>query len=330
MIKITVSVAATELEQLRSWAHACDRFGITALGIGDSPAYHETWISAAVAVQSTERLRVGPVVTNFVTRSPSVTASALRSLDELSGGRAFAGVGAGDSAVAGAGMRPASVAGVRDGIDKLRSAWPAAALPGTAPWRIVLATNGPATMRLGGASADVVVAGTGISDGVVERARANIDEGARRTGRDPATVELWTVVRMSISEDADAALTELRPLLASGANHVFSSAAERALLASEPADAIGALRDRYDYSTHGRRSHNPNAELVDELGLRAFLASRFALVGSPAVIAAGLRSLERRGVGGVLVPAIGLDVDRLIRRLGEEVLPALAAQAFSG
>jgi alkanesulfonate monooxygenase SsuD/methylene tetrahydromethanopterin reductase-like flavin-dependent oxidoreductase (luciferase family) len=48
--------------------------------------------------EHTTRLRLGTCVTNPGTREPSVTASLLATLDELSGGRMDLGIGRGDSA----------------------------------------------------------------------------------------------------------------------------------------------------------------------------------------------------------------------------------------
>jgi 5,10-methylenetetrahydromethanopterin reductase len=324
-VKVVVSVAPTQIEQLARWAQACDSLGIDGLGLGDSPGYHETWVSVSVAASTTQRLRIGPLVTNFKTRSPSVTAAALRSVDELSGGRAFAGVGAGDSAVVGAGLAPATATDIRSGIEVLRSLWADRPEARGAGWQILLAANGPAALRAGGALADVVLVGTGISPDAVQRARADVVSGYHAAASERPAPELWTVVRMSIDDDPDRALMPLRPLLASGANHVFRSAAERETIPEPIAAKVTELRSRYDYSSHGRREGNPNAELVDELGLREFLGRRFALAGPPRQVAEGLSQLEGLGVSGVTIPAVGLDTELLIRRLGEEVLPRLAA-----
>lgn len=53
-------------------------------------------VSAAVAA-ATERLLIGPGITNPYTRHPAQSIAALASLDELSGGRAMIGIGAGGS-----------------------------------------------------------------------------------------------------------------------------------------------------------------------------------------------------------------------------------------
>jgi 5,10-methylenetetrahydromethanopterin reductase len=60
--------------------------------------------------QATSSLRVGPGVTNTVTRHLAVTASAAVTLQEETGGRATLGLGRGDSALAQIGRRPVPVA----------------------------------------------------------------------------------------------------------------------------------------------------------------------------------------------------------------------------
>lgn len=333
-MQVMVSVAAERLDQIRLWAALCERHGIDALGIGDSPRYRETWVSAAVAAAATERIRIGSMVTNFVTRSPEVTAAALRAIDDLSSGRAFAGVGSGDSAVAGVGRPPARAEAVRVGIATLRREW-ADAAPDSQPWRVLMAANGPRGLAVGGELADVVVSGAGITPEVIERSRTTI-RAAAAAARPPASdvaaagplgrgVATWAVVRMAIDRDADAALGQLLPLLASGANHVFRVPGELELLDPATAQAVAELRANYDYASHGRADDNLNAALVDRLGLRTALGGRFALAGSPEAIARRLRALAGLGVDGIVIPAIGLDPVALIRRLGEEVLPLVHA-----
>jgi 5,10-methylenetetrahydromethanopterin reductase len=53
-------------------------------------------VMSAIAAATTT-IEIGPGITNPYTRHPATTASAIASLDELSGGRAFLGIGAGGS-----------------------------------------------------------------------------------------------------------------------------------------------------------------------------------------------------------------------------------------
>ena len=57
----------------------------------------DVYVTMAAIAAATEHLQIGPGITNPYTRHPAQTASAIASLDEMSGGRAFLGLGAGGS-----------------------------------------------------------------------------------------------------------------------------------------------------------------------------------------------------------------------------------------
>ena len=56
----------------------------------------EVWGQLMLAAKATTRIRLGPGVTNSITRDPAVTASAALALQVESGGRAVLGIGRGD------------------------------------------------------------------------------------------------------------------------------------------------------------------------------------------------------------------------------------------
>lgn len=298
-LRVMVTLAPTDLADLRRQARAAEEAGIDLLGLGDSPLYHDPFVAATVVAAATTRIAVGPMVTNLVTRTPSDVARALASIEAVAGpGRTFAGLGAGDSALAAVGRRPLGVAAFGAGIDLLRAA------PDGGRAEVVVAANGPRTLAMAGERADVVVSGAGLDDASL----AVLTTHATRA-------EPWAVVRCGIHTDRDSAVRELLPLLASGANHVFAAAGNRSALGPGDRARVETLRARYDYAFHGRAAGNPNAALVDELGLRDLLAERLAAVGTPYDVAGRLRDLADRGVRGVVVPAVGLDVDRLVAGL---------------
>ena len=70
---------------------------------------------------ATERLRLGTCVTNPGTREPSVTASALATLDEISEGRMDLGIGRGDSARRVLGKPPITLAHTEEAIRVIRA-----------------------------------------------------------------------------------------------------------------------------------------------------------------------------------------------------------------
>src|SRR5881296_3729478 len=63
----------------------------------------------ALIAANTSRIRMGPCVTNPATRDPTVTASVLATLNEISGGRMDMGIGRGDSARRVIGRKPVTV-----------------------------------------------------------------------------------------------------------------------------------------------------------------------------------------------------------------------------
>ena len=73
--------------------------------------WREPYVLLTLMAQATTTLRLGTCVTNPATREPSVTASSLAVLDEISGGRMDLGIGRGDSARRVLGKPPITIAG---------------------------------------------------------------------------------------------------------------------------------------------------------------------------------------------------------------------------
>ena len=86
-------------ETLTGWGELCreaEDTGFEWLGVADSQSvFRELYVALTLAALHTRRVRLGPLVTNPLTRHLVVTASAIASVDELSGGRAVLGLGSG-------------------------------------------------------------------------------------------------------------------------------------------------------------------------------------------------------------------------------------------
>ena len=86
-------------------ARKAEAWGFTGLLLADSQNLNaDIWVELALAGAATSRLRLGPGVTNSVTRHLAVTASAACTLQAETGGRATLGFGRGDSALAQIGL----------------------------------------------------------------------------------------------------------------------------------------------------------------------------------------------------------------------------------
>src|SRR2546426_11533200 len=95
------------LERVASLTRLAESAGFTYGWLFDSHVlWREPYVLLTLMAQATNRMRLGTCVTNPATREPSVTASALAVLDELSDGRMDLGIGRGDSARRGPGKPP--------------------------------------------------------------------------------------------------------------------------------------------------------------------------------------------------------------------------------
>ena len=82
-------VETTKLAEDLGYAH---------VWMGDSQLiWREVYVNLGAAGLATSRITLGQGVTNPITRHPTVTASALATLSELTDGRVALGIGAGDS-----------------------------------------------------------------------------------------------------------------------------------------------------------------------------------------------------------------------------------------
>ncbi len=316
-------------------ARLAEDVGFSLVGVADSQSvYREMYATLALCAQATSRVRLGPAVTNPVTRHPAVAASAIATIEEIAPGRAIFGLGSGDSAILNLAERPATLADLRAYLETVR----ALLTTGEATWRgrttrvtwaqrpipLYLSAEGPRTLELAGEIADGVVVNVGLEPGLIRDAVARVHAGARRAGRDPAGIDLWTLVRANVTDDVTAGVHEIRMELASNAHHVFRFTLEGKRVPAGLADAIRRVQGGYQPAAHEALGASPNAALLDaEPALRAWLAERFAVVGPPATCADKLRAVVEAGITGLLVTGFVADRPRLIRALGEQVLPGL-------
>lgn len=85
----------------------------------------DVYVTLTAIAAATETMLIGPGITNPFTRHPGVTANAIASLDELSGGRAFLGLGAGGGLTLGplAIERRHPLAAVEEAVQVARRLW---------------------------------------------------------------------------------------------------------------------------------------------------------------------------------------------------------------
>ncbi len=106
-VKFATVCYAEDFGEFVEWVRAADGFGFDAIGYGDSQnLWGDLFVALTLAAEHTSRARIGPMVTNPMTRHPAVAAGGMASVQQISGGRAFFGLGTGDSALRNIGRAP--------------------------------------------------------------------------------------------------------------------------------------------------------------------------------------------------------------------------------
>ena len=180
----------------------------------------DVYTAMTLSALATERIEIGAGVTNLTTRHPTVTANATAALDEVSGGRALLGLGAGWVAVHSIGREPERLGAIRRGIAEFRPALQrgggralrhAGAPRDRHPAGARLPRGLPAGMlRLAGETCDGAVV-MGAADPEFCRWQLDfIHEGLERSGRKRGDITLDLFVTMSVDDDEDQAVSDVR------------------------------------------------------------------------------------------------------------------------
>jgi 5,10-methylenetetrahydromethanopterin reductase len=322
-------------ESFAGFARLCrevEDSGFDWLGVADSQSvFRELYVALAIAALNTSRLRLGPLVTNPLTRHLVVTASAISSIDELSSGRAALGIGSGDSAVTTLGAPPATVAGLEEAVvalghltsgasfDRAGMRWQVHRARRRVP--VYLAAEGPRTLELAGRVADGVIVGLGLTPDVIRLSLAAIERGARSAGRGLADVDVWWFAKTNVADTRAAAIEPITMALAASANHAFRFTLEGRGVPPDLREKIRNLQRDYD-AHHHEIAGAGNAGLTERWGLTEFLADRFAFAGTPDDCTAQIRRAMAAGAHQFVITGFVPDPSAFVRRWMREVAPA--------
>lgn len=281
--------------------------------------------------QSTRRLRLGTCVTNPATREPSVTASLLATLDELSGGRMDLGIGRGDSARRVLGKPPttmahleASINVIRDLVEGRTVTFEGTALefPWSGHWRLPVwvAGYGPMALSMTGRVADGLILQLADPD-LVRWMAGQMRDAARAAGRDPAEIKVQAAAPAHVGDRAlGRERTRWFPALVS--NHVVDLVS-RYPREQLPESLTGYIRERggYDYHHHAELGSSNAAFVGDEV------IDRFCLLGSSEEHVAKLHELASAGVDQFNLYLMNGDEEEQLEIYGREIIPELRTAA---
>ena len=290
--------------------------------------WQDSWIVAALIAEATERIKIGPMVTNPVTRDWSVTASMLAALDDVSGGRIVCGIGRGDSAVRTIGLKPSSVDDFRRSIRVIKGLFAGRSVEhngidvkiewaegrGLEMWG---AGYGPRVLNIVGGECDGFILQLTDPD-IFEWILPLVHNGAAAAGRPEGSVKAMVAGPAYItSGNREHAYAQLRWFAGSVANHVADLITTHGA-EQFPPELTTFMRGRpkYDYNRHGQVG-NPSTEYVpDEIN------ERFCVVGGPQDHIEKLQRLRDLGMDQYNIYFIHDAVEATMEAYGEHVIPA--------
>lgn len=322
----------TPTRELLDLVELAEALGYAELWYTDIRFQRDCYVGLALAAAHSQRILLGPGVSDPYSRHPAVIAMAMATLDELSGGRMQLGLGTGGSGLAEMGVtKQRPLAALREAIELVRSMLTGEPvdfrgefyqLTGTGlgfrPVRpsmpIFVATHSPQTLAMSGRLADGVLLANLNRREAVEHATLVIREAEAKAGRPAGSVAVHLRLETCIADDEDRAVEVLRRRFATR------------LMRSYP---------RWDYLEELGIAPNEAmkgaAAARDVAGVAATLSDadvrRTALVGSPDSVVAQLEAVLTPDVTRVTIRPMAIEgqpVAETVTRFMQDVWPRLA------
>lgn len=307
-----------------------ERLGFTHAWTFDSHVlWQEPYVIYSQMLSATERIKVGPFVTNPATRDPSVTASLFATLNDMFGNRMICGIGRGDSARRVLGKKPTTLARVEEAIRVIKELAEGREtdIDGTRvkiPWvkngklDVWMAGYGPKALALAGRVADGFI--LQLADPVIlEWTTSYVREAAVAAGRDLKSVKVCIAAPAYVGDDLPHQRDQCRWFGGMVGNHVADLVARYGEGGEIPAALTGYIKARqgYDYGYHGKAGNLSASFVPDEI------IDHFCVLGTVEDHIAKLTKLKELGVDQFNIYLMHDAQEETLDAYGEEIIPAL-------
>ncbi|MEE9235569.1 MAG: LLM class flavin-dependent oxidoreductase [Candidatus Acidoferrales bacterium] len=337
------------VEETVRMAQACEQAGFDTFWLAEAypwwrkhsmEARSSTSITAIVA-RETKKIAIGWGIISPYTRHPVQIAMEARVLQEAAGeGRFLLGLGASKifmrhigEGESGKSASPATV--MRESLEIVRAllsgeavhyegkAFCAEAPPLRSDARaprhsvpIYIGATGPVLQRLAGSHADGLLTASITTPGFVQYAREKMEEGARTAGRDPAPLDLGSVIVGSISKDRKKGLEGAREMAAMYlANKVQNIRGSADVLLQKAGLTFEDLKPIAEAMESGGRQAAARAVRDD------VLEKVCPIAGTPEDCIQRIQEFRRAGCTHILLEIWGEDRLEQARLFGQAVLP---------
>jgi probable F420-dependent oxidoreductase len=293
--------------------------------------WEEPFVIFSQILAATDRMIVGPLVTNPGTRDWTVLASLFATLNEMFDGRTICAMGRGDSALRVIGRKPTTLATLSECMKVVKALVAGEEIdyrgtPIKIPWisqgwdlPMWTAAYGPKALTLVGRQADGFV--LQLADPyLVEWTTKFMRDRAAEAGRDPDDISVCVAAPAYVGDDVSHQRDQVRWFGGMVGNHVADLVARYGddpdKVPQELSDYIKA-REGYDYSHHGR-SDNPSTEFVPD-----DVVDRFCVLGPVEHHIERMQELRDLGVDQFAIYLMHDAQEETLRAYGEHVIPAL-------
>lgn len=316
-------------------AQRAERLGFTHLWTFDSHIlWQEPFVIYSQILANTERLIVGPMVTNPGTRDWTVLASLFATLIDMHGPRLVCGMGRGDSALRYIGQTPTTLATAEEATGVIKALVRGDEVdyrgkPLRIPWvsrredlQVLMAGYGPKALASTGEHYDGFILQLADPQ-IVEWTTTAVRDAAQAAGRDPTDLTICVAAPAYVGPDLAHQRDQVRWFGGMVGNHVADLVTryghDAARVPRALSDYIRA-RTGYDYDHHGK-ADNPSTDFVpDEV------IDRFCLLGQPEDHVVRLRELEALGVDQFAAYLMHDDIEGTLEAYGSGVIPALTGR----
>jgi 5,10-methylenetetrahydromethanopterin reductase len=326
-------------DRLGALARLAEESGYDHLWLADERFFRDVYGALTLCALATERMTLGPCVTDPYSRHPALTAMAVATLDEISKRRAVLGMGAGVSGFRELGItRERPVRALQEAVELIRRLFRGETVtykgemvrfhggrldfsPPRPDVPLYLASQRAAGCRAAGRVADGAIMQGCVAAALLSFFRETVAVGAREAGRDPATIDLVARINVCVHDDRRAARDLMKPTI------VRSLVAQRpgfftfiqAGLTLRPALEERVLGLGYTHDPGPLKAIAP--EVPDEF------VDAVTLAGPPDEVAAGVIRLARGGITQLMVYPMAPDgrVETTIERFQAEVMPRVRA-----
>ena len=317
-------------------ARTAEDAGFANLTFVDQPNMsRDVFVCMTIAALNTSRIRIGQGVTDPFTYHPSVTANATATVGELSGGRAFVGLGAGGPW--GKAMKARPLQELRECIEfikaytrgkdaQFRGATMHSEWVGK-PLKVYLGGYGPKLCQLAGELADGMMLASNADPVHIKWQLEQIEKGAAKVGRDPSEIDVWARGMIYVADSKDQAKKEVSGYAVNSASalyrHILRQSPEIKDLTERTNKAYPGLleeckkvHDAWSPDQHERRG-TPSSEAITDR-----IIDIQHLMGTPEDIAEKLETIGELGINTfATVTYTVIDKNGMVKEIGDKVLP---------